>query len=143
MDNGQRTTESRRHIPDLAGVVSGRASEWGCFPLGVAQGYGCAGLSGRRRGTAIEAAAFSDGLGGALKGVQGYGGVAGVEETLQRRAAGFHAADHGGLGEPFRLHRLTNLEGEDFFEGLGLAFHEEVFFGEEIVEGGSEVYVMY
>lgn len=77
-----------------------------------------------RGGTSVgsnefEAEALSDGLGGALKGVQGYGGVAGVEETLEGRAAGFHAAGHGGLGEPFSLHGLTSLQGEDFFEGLG------------------------
>ena len=41
----------------------------------------------------------------------------------------------------YLLFTILDLEGEDLLEGPGLAFHEEVFFGEEIVEGGAEVFV--
>ncbi len=82
----------------------------------------------------FEVEAFSDGLGGALECVECHGGVAGVEEAIEGGAAGFHAAGHSGFGKAFGLHRLANLEGEDFFEGLDFAFRKEIFFGEEIVE---------
>lgn len=90
---------------------------------------------------AFEAEAFSYGLSGALEGVQGHGGITGIEKSLQGGTAGVHAAGHGGLGKSFGLHGLTNLDRDDLFEGLGLAFREEIFFGEEIVEGRSEMFV--
>jgi hypothetical protein len=77
----------------------------------------------------------ADSGGSALKGMQCNAGIGGIEQTVERSAAGLHADGHGRLGEAILLHGGFDLIGEDLFDGLFLALFQNALFGQKVVKG--------
>ena len=76
----------------------------------------------------------ADGSSSALKGVQCNARIGGIEQTVERSAAGLHADGHGRLGEAVLLHGGFDLISEDLFDGLFLALFQNALFGQKVVK---------
>src|SRR5271157_1542505 len=75
----------------------------------------------------------ADSSSSALKRVQCNAGIGGIEQAVERSAAGLHADGHGRLGEAILLHGGLDPSGEDLFDGLFLALLQDALFGQKIV----------
>jgi len=70
----------------------------------------------------------------ALKSVQCNARIGGIEQPVERSAAGLHAEGHGRLGEAILLHGGFDLIGEDLLDGLLLALFQNALFGQKVIK---------
>jgi hypothetical protein len=81
----------------------------------------------------------ADSRSSALKSVQGNARIGGIEQAVERSAAGLHADGHGRLGEAILLHGGFDLIGEDLFDGLFLALFQNALFGQKAIKRGTNL----
>jgi hypothetical protein len=78
-----------------------------------------------------------------LKSVQGDGIVLGIQEPVERGAAGAHPAGHLNLGQAFLVHGSLNLAGNHPLDRGGANFLIEAFLAKPAVEGRSDLLLFH
>jgi len=76
---------------------------------------------------------------GALQSVQRDARIPGIEEAIKSPAACLHARCHGSFCEAILFHCGLDLIGEDLLNSLLLTFAKYPLFGQESIEGRSDV----
>jgi hypothetical protein len=64
--------------------------------------------------------------------------IGGVEQTVERSAAGLHADGHRRLRKSILLHGGFDLIGEDLLDGSFLAFFQNALFGQKAIKRGAD-----
>ena len=80
---------------------------------------------------------------GAFEQLQRDGGIVVGKEAVNGRARGFHASGERGAGNPAAFHFFRDLPGHDALERAGLAFREQIFLREKVVEVRADVPVFH
>ena len=84
---------------------------------------------------------LAEGCGCAAHGKKGRRPVVGIEEPIERRAAGSHPGCHFGVRNALLLDGLSHLKREDSFDGGGPRLSERAILFKQFIEGRADVWI--